>query len=145
MLRGYRAALGAPHVKLLVTAAVLHGIAAATAPLPLILLVAERTGSYGSAGLVSGAYFVGTALSAPARGRAVDRFGALRVILPLATLDAAAFAAIVALGVAGAGTGALVGAATLAGVLMPPSISALRTLWSGLTRTPEEQQAANAL
>lgn len=145
MLHGYRAALAVPHVKLLVAAALLHGIAAATAPLPLILLVAERTGSYGSAGLVSGAYFVGTALSAPARGRAVDRFGALRVILPLAIADSAAFAAIVVLAVADASTAALVVAAALAGLLMPPSVSALRTLWSGLTRTPEEQHAANAL
>jgi MFS family permease len=145
MLRGYRAALSVPHVRLLVAAAVLHGVAAATAPLPLVLLVADRTASYGSAGIVSGAYFVGTALSAPLRGRAVDRFGALRVILPLAVADSAAFAAIVVLAVVEAGTGTLVVAATLAGLLMPPSVSALRTLWSTLTRTPAEQQAANAL
>ncbi|HEX8123785.1 MAG TPA: MFS transporter [Solirubrobacteraceae bacterium] len=145
MLHRYRAALAVPHVRLLVAAAVLHGIAAATAPLPLVLLVADRTGSYGSAGVVSGAYFVGTALSAPLRGRAVDRFGALRVILPLAIADGAAFAAIVLLAVVEAGTGTLVVAATLAGLLMPPSVSALRTLWSTLTRTPAEQQAANAL
>ncbi|HEX8085492.1 MAG TPA: MFS transporter [Solirubrobacteraceae bacterium] len=141
----YRAALAVPHVRLLAAAATLHGVAAATAPLPLVLLVADRTGSYGSAGVVSGAYFVGTALSAPIRGRAVDRFGALRVILPLAIADSAAFAAIVALAIADAGTGALFVAAALAGLLMPPSVSALRTLWSRLTRTPSEQQAANAL
>jgi MFS family permease len=145
MLRGYRAALAVPHVKLLVAAGVLHGVAAATAPLPLILLVEERTGSYGTAGLVSSAYLAGTALSAPVRGRAVDRFGALPVILPLALLDSAAFAAIVVLAVAGAGAGALAAAAATAGLLMPPSISALRTLWNGLTRTAEEQQAANSL
>ena len=145
MLHGYRAALGVPHVKLLVGAALLHGVAAATAPLPLVLLVADRAGSYGSAGLVSGAYFVGSALSAPLRGRAVDRFGALRVILPLALVDSAAFAAVVVLAIADAGVPALFAAAALAGLLMPPSVSALRTLWSGLTRSPEEQQSANAL
>jgi MFS family permease len=141
----YRAALAVPHVRLLVAAAVLHGVASATAPLPLVLLVAERTGSYGSAGVVSGAFFVGTAISAPLRGRAVDRFGALPVILPLAILDSAAFAAVVILAAAGAGTGALIVAAAIAGLLLPPSISTLRTIWATLTRTPEEQQAANAL
>jgi MFS family permease len=142
---GYRAALAVPHVRLLVAAAVLHGIASATAPLPLVLLVAERTGSYGSAGIVSGAFFVGTALSAPVRGRAVDRFGALPVILPLAVLDSAAFAAIVVLAALDASIGVLVVAAALAGLLMPPSVSALRTLWATLIRSAEEQQAANAL
>src|SRR5215213_2432369 len=100
MPSGYRAALAIPHVRLLVAAATLHGVASATAPLPLILLVAEQTGSYGSAGIVSGAFFVGTSITAPLRGRAVDRFGALRVILPLAILDTAAFAAVVVLAVA---------------------------------------------
>lgn len=141
----YRAALAVPGVRRLLTAAVCHGVASATAPLPLVLLVAERSGSYASAGLASGAFFVGTSLSAPVRGRAVDRFGALPVILPLALLSSAAFAAIVVLAATGAGTGALVLAAALAGVLMPPSISALRTLWRTLTRSAEEQQAANAL
>jgi MFS family permease len=145
VLQRYRAALAVAHIRLLVAAAGFHGVAAATAPLPLVLLLAERTGSYGAAGAVSGAYLAGTALSAPARGRAVDRIGASRVILPLALLDSAAFAAVVALALTDAGTAALAVAAALAGALMPPSISTLRTLWRTLTRTPEEQQAANAL
>jgi MFS family permease len=145
MLSGYRAALAVPDVRLLVAAATLHGVASATTPLPLILLVAEHTGSYASAGIASGAFFVGTSITAPIRGRAVDRFGALPVILPMAILDTLALAAIVVLAIADAPTGALVAAAALAGMLLPPSISTLRTLWSQLTRTPEEQQAANAL
>lgn len=142
---GYRAALAIPHVRLLVAAAALHGIASATAPLPLILLVAEQAGSYASAGVASGAFFVGTAITAPIRGRAVDRFGARPVILPMAVADTAAFAAIVVLAVADAPTAPIVVAAALAGALLPPSISALRTLWSQLTTTPQERQAANAL
>jgi MFS family permease len=145
MLRGYRAALAIPHVRLLVAAATLHGVASATAPLPLILLVAEQTGSYASAGIASGAFFVGTSITAPVRGRAVDRFGALPIILPMAVLDTLALVAIVVLAATGAPTAAIVVVAALAGALLPPSISTLRTLWSQLTRTPEEQQAANAL
>ena len=144
-MSGYRAALAVPHVRLLVAAAALHGVASATAPLPLILLVAEQTGSYASAGIASGAFFVGTSITAPIRGRAVDRFGALPVILPMAVLDTLALAGIVVLAVADAPTAAIVAAAALAGALLPPSISTLRTLWARLVRTPEEQQAANAL
>ena len=145
MLSGYRAALAVPHVRLLVAAATLHGVASATVPLPLILLVAEQTGSYASAGIASGAFFVGTSITAPVRGRAVDRFGALPVILPMAIANTLALVTIVVLAVVDAPTAAVVAAAALAGALLPPSISTLRTLWSGLTRGPEEQQAANAL
>jgi hypothetical protein len=145
MLGGYRAALSIPHLRLLVAAATLHGVAAATAPLPLILLVAEQTGSYASAGIASGAFFVGTSITAPLRGRAVDRFGALPVILPMAVANTLTLVAIVVLAVTDAPVAAIVPAAALAGALLPPSVSTLRTLWSGLTRTAEEQQAANAL
>jgi MFS family permease len=145
MPSGYRAALAIPHIRLLVAGATLHGIASATVPLPLILLVAEQTGSYASAGIASGAFFVGTSITAPVRGRAVDRVGALRVILPMAIADTLALAGIVVLAITEAPTAAIVAAAALAGALLPPSISSLRTLWSQLTRSDSEQQAANAL
>ena len=48
--------------------------------LGLVLLVSQRTGSYGLAGTVSAAYVLAAALSAPVQGRLVDRVGQAPVL-----------------------------------------------------------------
>lgn len=78
----YAAVLAAPHVPPLVITDLLHGLA--TAPLALVLLVAERSGSYAGAGVVSASYMVSNGAVAPLWGRCVDRLGPTRVLLRLA-------------------------------------------------------------
>lgn len=48
--------------------------------LPLVIVAANATGSYALAGVVDGAW-AGVAVSAPLRGRLVDRRGARRASL----------------------------------------------------------------
>jgi MFS family permease len=145
MVARYAAVLAAPHVPSLVASAVLHGLATATAPLALVLLVAERTGSYAGAGVVSATYFVSNGALAPVWGRCVDRLGPARTLLPLAIAAPVAFALLVALAVADAPTGALATVAGLAGAGQAPVTSTLRSMWARLVSHPTDMQAANAL
>lgn len=48
--------------------------------LGIVLLVEQRTGSYGSAGLMSALYVLAAAAFAPVQGRLVDRIGQARVL-----------------------------------------------------------------
>jgi MFS family permease len=56
----------------------------------IVVLVRSVTGSYSFAGFAAGAFGIGTAVSAPFAGRALDRLGQRRVL----SLLGAAFAAI---------------------------------------------------
>jgi len=145
MIARYTAVLAAPHVTPLVASAVLHGLATATAPLALVLLVAGRSGSYAGAGVVSAAYIVVNGAVAPLWGRCVDRRGPTRTLLPLAFVGPAAFALLVALAVADAPIAGLAAAAGLAGAGQAPVTSTLRSMWARLVSRPADMQAANAL
>src|SRR3981081_4462727 len=58
------------------------------ASLAILLLVRGVTRSYAAAGLAVGAYAFSNAACAPLQGRLVDRFGRVRVLLPLAAAQA---------------------------------------------------------
>src|SRR3712207_176088 len=96
MASPYARILRPPHVAAPVGSALLHGVAAALAPRPLVLLVADRTGSYATAGAVSAINLAAGALAAPMWGRQVDRRGPVAVVLPLSALAALAFWSLVA-------------------------------------------------
>jgi len=57
--------------------------------LGIVILVSERTGSYGLAGSISAAEIVAAAVVSPLQGRIVDRFGQARVLPAAATVFAA--------------------------------------------------------
>ena len=145
MIARYAAILRAPHVPALVTCALLHGLATATAPLALVLLVAERAGSYAGAGVVSAAYVVVNGALAPLWGRCVDRTGPTRTLLPLAVAGPAAFALLVALVYVEVPIGVLAAAAGLAGAGQAPVTSTLRSMWARVVDDPADLQAANAM
>ena len=60
----------------------------AIAATAIVVLVRAATGSYATAGFAAGAFGLGTAVSAPVTGRALDRFGQRRVLPGLAVLFA---------------------------------------------------------
>jgi predicted MFS family arabinose efflux permease len=99
--------------------------------LPLILTVRDATGSYAAAGLVSGAWSVGVAVSSPLRGRLVDRRGSRRALPPLALVSAGALAALPLVGETGS-VWALAPVAALSGLAMPPFVASMRVEWQGL-------------
>jgi MFS family permease len=64
----------------------------AIAALAIVVVVRASSDSYSSAGAAAAAFGVGTALSAPLVGRAIDRLGQRRVLLLLAMTFAATLA-----------------------------------------------------
>jgi MFS family permease len=117
----------------------------------IVVLVRAVTGSSATAGVAAGAFGIGTAVSAPAAGRALDRFGQRRVLPLLAaafgcTLTAVALTAGSLAGGSLAGgslaggslaggslaVAGLVALAALAGLARPPLEAGLRALWPAL-------------
>jgi hypothetical protein len=92
----------------------------------VLLYAREVTGSFASAGLVSGGLALGSAIGAPLQGRLVDRRGAGMLLL-LGSVSSGAMVAILALGAADASVVALMGAALLTGLTFPPTGSVLRS------------------
>ena len=105
----------------------------------LVLLVQGATHSYALAGAAEAANLIAGALSGPARGRALDRFGS-RVVIPRVALVRA-----LTLGamwpVASTGSGAAIVA--LAGLAAPALPTAMRRQWQQLLgrEDPRLQQA----
>src|SRR3954451_13275144 len=100
--------------------------------LGMVLFVRAETGSFARAGVVAAAFGLVLGLSEPFLGRLIDSDAHTRVMLPLAALHAASLGGLVALGLAGAGTGALVACSFAAGISSPPVGSVVRPLLAGL-------------
>jgi predicted MFS family arabinose efflux permease len=102
----------------------------------IVVLVRSATGSYSAAGVAAGAFGIGTAVSAPLAGRALDHLGQRRVL----RLLAAAFAAALTILVVAAGHLPPAGLAVLgagAGLTRPPIEAGLRALWPRLVPAGE--------
>ena len=83
------------------------------------------------AGVVAGGLAAGSGVGAPVQGRLVDRFGARRVLVPLAFVHAAALGSVVALTELGAHTAVLLACSVAAGFAIPPTSAVLRSMWPG--------------
>ncbi|HYQ79029.1 MAG TPA: MFS transporter [Solirubrobacterales bacterium] len=128
----YRRILARPHVLALCATSVLARLPVGMGAVALVIFVHDRSGSFGAAGLVAGAFTVGLGATSPLLGRLVDRRGPRPVLIPCALLAAAALVGVVALAEAGAGTAPLVLAAAVAGCATPPVGGLLRQLWPRL-------------
>jgi MFS family permease len=105
-------------------------------PLPMLgigLLVHAHwlTGSFAAAGLVAGAYAIGTGVGGPLLGRLVDGRGQTAVLAPAALVSAVLLIAVAALP-DGAPLAALVALATGIGLATPPLGACVRALIPGL-------------
>lgn len=115
------------------------------APIGILLLVQHERAAYSVAGLVTGAFAIGSALGTPVWGRMMDRRGQTGVLLPT-SLSSAALLVLLALGtVAGAPTAMLVVLAALAGLSNPPMSPALRAAWRVIFPEPAARRVAFAL
>jgi MFS family permease len=144
-LARYSALFRVPHARRLVLAGLLGRLPMGMIGLSLLLLVREGGGSYAAAGLVSGAYFVATAIGAPIAGRLVDRRGQTRILLPRAAIFSGLLAGVCALAVLDAPLGLIGAGAAAAGGLMPPVGASLRALWPRMFPDEELRAAAYAL
>lgn len=132
-----------PGVVRLLTPTLIARIPDAIAATGIVVLVRSATGSYFEAGLAAGTFGVGTAVSAPVAGRALDRLGQRRVLPLLAAGFAGALVALV-LASGHLGAGPVDALAAVAGLIRPPIEAALRTMWPRLVR-PAEIDAAYSL
>jgi MFS family permease len=128
----YRRILARPHVLALCATSVLARLPVGMGAVALVIFVHDRTGSFGAAGVVAGAFTIGLGATSPLLGRLVDRRGPRRVLIPAAFLTALGLLLVIVLAEAGAGTAALVAAAALAGGATPPIGGLLRGLWPSL-------------
>lgn len=143
-LRAYRRVFGAPRVRPLLLASLLARMPVGMGAVGLILFIHGETGSFGSAGVVTGAFTVSLGATGPVLARAIDRRGSRLVTIPAAVMAALGFVAVVVLGKAGAGTVPLMVAAAFAGGGTPPIGGILRQHWPELVE-PRELETAYAL
>jgi len=125
-------------------ASVLARLPISMAPIGLVLLVQQVRGAYRPAGLVTGAYALGTACGAPLWGRAMDRLGQPTVIAATASTSAALLATLALTAVHGGGDPVLLGLAFLAGLTFPPMSPAMRGAWRELP-DPRRRRGGYAL
>lgn len=144
MRSAYRSVLQRGDVLSALVPYVLARLPLTMAPLALLLLTRQETGSYNRAGLVTGAYAIAVAVAAPVLGRLVDRFGQSRVLLPAGVVHAGAM-----VGAASAATAhvysLLMLTAVVAGASLPPVTACMRVLWTRLLPDPSERQAGFAI
>lgn len=139
----YAAVLRSHRVPRLLGAALIGRLPTGMAPLGIVLLVRDVGESYALAGVLTGAYAVAMAVSAPAIGRLVDYRGQFAALLVSAAVGAVAFAGLA--GTVGHGTTAPLVFALAAGVATPPLEPCLRALWPRLMRGGPPVDAAYAL
>ena len=144
-LARYGALFRVPHVRRLVLSGMLARLPMGMIGLALLLLVRENGGSYAAAGLVSGGYFVATAIGAPIAGRRVDRRGQARILFARGVIFPALLAGVCALALFDAPLALVGAAAAAAGALMPPIGASLRSLWPRMFADVELRAAAYAL
>ncbi len=128
----YAAVLRAPHVRALVLAATVARLPIGIHGLAIILFLKSQTGSYATAGAVAAAFSLGAGAGGPVQGRAIDRLGQRRVIVPMILIHGAALLTLLGLGAGGAPAPLLVVAGLVSGFALPPLSSIMRTLWPSL-------------
>ncbi|MDF2966405.1 MAG: transporter [Nocardioidaceae bacterium] len=129
VLQTYRRVLSVPGAAAFSGAGLLARLPFSMTGLGIVLLVSDRTGSYGTAGALAAAYVVAEACGQPVVGRLVDRHGQARVVLPVLVVFAAG-TTLLCVGVElGWSRPWWFAGATLAGASYPPWGSLVRARW----------------
>jgi MFS family permease len=131
-VRRFAAVLREPHVTPLLAAVVLARMPIGINGLAVLLYVRASRDSFALAGAVVGALSLGTGVGAPLLGRAIDRLGAGRVLVPSAIVHAAALAGLFLATGAGAPAVGLLVLGCVVGMAIPPTSAVLRSLWPRL-------------
>ena len=119
----YRRALLTPGALAFFLAAAPARLGLAMTGLGLVWLVHDMTGSYGRAGLVTGAFAVTEAVIGPQVARVIDRYGQTRVVPLLVTAHGLAIAGLLA-------GGPMLPLAVLAGATIPQIGALVAARWS---------------
>jgi MFS family permease len=130
MLAPYRLVLSTPGAKAFSAAGLLSRLPMSTISLGIVLLVSRRTGSYGTAGVISACYMVATAVSSPAMARLIDRVGQSRTLVAALAGFSAAIVGLIASVELGWSTPVPHLFAVVAGALYPPVGACVRARWT---------------
>ena len=133
-LSGYRELWRARGVMSLLVASLLARLPMLATMVPIAFLAKDASGSFRWAGVVAGAYSIGTAIAGPMWSRAADRRGPRGVLL---VTGIAWSVALVAIALLPAGLHRLLPAlAVVAGALVPPVMQTLRAAWPRVVQGP---------
>jgi hypothetical protein len=130
----YRTLLRAPGAAPFFLTAAVGRVGIAMTSLGIVWLVHARTGSYATAGLVTGGFAVAEAVAGPQLARLIDRFGQHQVLPPALLAHAAAVAILLTLVAAGTPDWLMTAGGVLVGATIPQlgALSAAR--WAALLR-----------
>lgn len=113
-------------------------VPAAFNQLGILLIVSASGRGLTAAGAAVAAVGLGTAVGAPLMGRAVDRFGPVRVLAAAMSVQVIALLGVIVGLSTGASTAAILGCAALLGAANPQVASIARACWSGIARRQGE-------
>jgi MFS family permease len=139
-----RPLLSSPGAPALLTSSIIARLPLAMFSIALLVNAQRQTGSFAAAGIVSGAYAIAGAFSAPVLGGLVDRFGQTVVLICGSTVTALS---LIATGLLPHGTSAvvLVALAAASGFATPPLEACVRTLLPVIVSDPGALPALYAL
>jgi MFS family permease len=140
----YRALVRQPRVARVLVPYLVGRLPVSMVLLALLLMVRASERSFGRAGLVSAAYGVGAAISAPFLGRLADRRGQTRVLVACGVAYAAALGWTV-FATYDLTFGWVVAGAAIAGIAAPPTSACMRALWPTLVEDDDLRETAYAL
>lgn len=138
-LSSYRMLWKTRGVPTLLLGALLARLPVVATLIPLSFLVKDATGGFGWAGVVAGAYSVGTAVGAPYWSRRADRNGARKILIGTGLAWAVAIAALAA--TPDEWFRAMPAIALVAGLALPPVSATARALWPRLVAGPRLRTA----
>ena len=138
----FRGVWEAPHARSLLLSSLIARFPYGMIAFGIVLFVHDLTGSFARAGAVSAASAIAAGIGLPVLGRLIDRLGQTRVLLITAAVNGTALAALVVLGLSGAGTPLLAVVAFVAGLFVPPVSPAIRGVWPEVL--PDEGQLRSA-
>ncbi|HEY2579053.1 MAG TPA: MFS transporter [Streptosporangiaceae bacterium] len=136
----YRTLLRTPGAAAFFLTAAVGRVGIAMTSLGIVWLVHARTGSYTTAGLVTGGFAVAEAVAGPQLARLTDRFGQSRVLPPALLAHAAAVATLLALVAPGTPDWLMMAGGVLAGATIPQLGALSPARWVALLR--DERAAA---
>jgi MFS family permease len=144
-LRRYAAVWRVPGGRTLLLAGILGRLPVGMAPLLIVMLVEDATGSYAAAGIASAAYAAANAIVGPILGRLADRIRPRPVLIGTALAWPVATAGVLVATGMRAPALVICLAAGLLGAVLPPLTATIRSVWAALTEPPRDALRASAL
>lgn len=145
MLGTYRDVLSRPGAALFSFTAMVSRFPLSMIGLGLVLVVSDRSGSYGQAGTVAAAYVLSAAAVGPTQGRLTDRLGQTPVLLTVGALYACGIALTLIAIDADWSTPWVHVCAALAGASTPQTGSMVRARWTHVVRDRAQLNTAFAI